>query len=83
MDAPSESEEDKLLQRLLKKDMDPDSDHLMELLQFCIEQPIMRCLHASIGGADGLRMNRTAFVVMIKYSCLTDDIEEVLPEIEH
>ena len=83
MDAPSESEEDKLLQKLLKKDMDPNSDLLIELLQFCIQKNVQACPHARIGGEEGLRMNRTAFAVMIKYSCLTDDIEEVLCEVEH
>jgi Ran-binding protein 1 len=51
-------------------------------LQFCIEQPISRCLHATIGKEEGLRMNRTAFTVMVKYSSLTEEVEEVLPEID-
>jgi hypothetical protein len=39
-------------------------------------------MHANIGQAEGLKMNRTVFAVMIKYSSLTDEIDEVLPEIE-
>jgi hypothetical protein len=38
--------------------------------------------HARLGGADGLRMTRAAFGVMIKFSDFTDTVQTLVDEID-
>jgi len=52
---------------------DDDTDLTIQCLQFILERKMPMVPFARIGGADGLKMSRAAFAVMIKFSDLLED----------
>ena len=43
---------------------------------------MQRCQYARVGSENGLLMSRTAFAVMVKYSQLSDEFEEMIQEVD-
>lgn len=80
----TETPEDHLLQAIMSKGKDEEVDLLIDLLQHSLETMQPMVAHARIGGPQGLRMNRVAFAVTIKFGCLVEDLlsckEEVLAQ---
>lgn len=86
MEETTEAPEDKLLQAVLSAGKDEDIDLLIEIIvsifkMECLQQN-SKTKYGISGGADGLRMNRIAFAVMLKYSSLSDTLEEVKDELQ-
>ena len=83
------SEDDKLLARIIEPSKDAsdlalDSTDYVELTILCLQQmavkkkgPIM-----VVGGVDGLRLTRSAFTVILKFSELVDMFRAVWDEVE-
>ncbi len=76
------NDEDKLLYKLMRQSGDEGVERLIDLLQICIENPMARQPHARLHGSAGMTISRVTFAVMIKYSQLTDSVEEAINSIE-
>lgn len=62
------SDEDELLQKILRHSEDEGVERLIDCLQICIEHPQAMQPHSKLHGAAGMTVSRAAFAVMIKYA---------------
>lgn len=76
------NEEDKLLSTILARGLREDVDLFIDVLQSAFEHPSMRATYARVGAENGLQMSRVVFAVMIKYSQLTDELEQQITEVQ-
>lgn len=71
-------DDDRVLEAILQAGKDAETDLTIEYLQRILEAIPMKDRDAMVpfarlGGADGLRLSRAAFAVMVKFSDLLDD----------
>ena len=76
------SEEDKLLSRIIEKNtLDADMEVAINVLQVSLQKKIPFVPHARLGGENGLRLNRAAFAVILKFSCQTQAFQQFMVEV--
>ena len=64
----SENEEDKLLEAIISQGRNENVDRVISILQNFLERKVPFVPYARLTGADGMRLSRAAFSVMIKFS---------------
>lgn len=72
---------DDTLQAIIYKGKNADVDKAIKYLQKMIESSRPRPAYASLGGENGLKLTRSAFAVMIKFSDLLQDFEMLVDTI--
>lgn len=78
---PATTEEDDTLDAIIHQGKDQDTDLAIMHLQRILETRIPMVPFARLGGADGLRMSRAAFAVMVKFSDLLDDFRSLVDQV--
>jgi hypothetical protein len=68
------------LEAIITEGKDPDVDLVIKLLQKLNERAQMGI--SRIGGAMGLKLNRAAFAIMIKFSDLSEDLFKIVDELQ-
>ena len=69
-----EMEEDKHLCSIIYEGRNDKIDHIIFHIQSALKQKRPMVPYANLGGADGMRVTRAAFAVMVKFSDKLDDL---------
>jgi hypothetical protein len=77
-----QKEEDNLLSAIIHEGKNSNIDRVIFYLQQTLEKKIPFVPYARLGGADGMRMTRAAFSVMIKFSEFFDDFLTMVDEVD-
>jgi hypothetical protein len=67
-DKPKEFDEDKLISAIIHEGENEHVDRLIGYLQGFLERKVPFVPYARLSGADGMRLSRASFGVMIKFS---------------
>lgn len=76
------TEEDTYLEAVITEGKNEWVDILINALQHHLQTKKPFVPHAKIGQADGMRLSRAAFAVMVKFSDLTQELMSSIDEIE-
>jgi len=71
-----------LIKSILHQGENPIVDKLLGFLQNALERKIPFVPYARLAGADGLRLTRAAFAVMIKFSEFFDSFQQIVDEVD-
>lgn len=77
-----ESDEDKLLMSVINEGKDAKVDKVITYLQQFLERKVPFVPYARLGGADGMRLSRASFAVMIKFSEFFEDFIAMVDEVD-
>jgi hypothetical protein len=77
-----ETEDDKLIEAVIHQGQNPHVDRLLAYLQGFLTRKIPFCAFANLGGADGMRLTRAAFGVMIRFSELYDSFLQLADTVD-
>ena len=80
--SPAQTEDDKLIQAVIHQGENPHVDRLIAYLQGFLERKIPMCTYARLGGADGMRLTRASFGVMIKFSEFYDSFTQLVDAVD-
>lgn len=75
---PENFEDDKILQAIIQPGKDESTDSLITCLQRSLETKMPMVPFARGGGPNGLRMARSAFALLIKFSDMLEDFVSVV-----
>lgn len=67
------NEDDKILQGIIREGQDAATDEIIKCLQQCYAKQPQTCFKANVGGANGLKMTRSAFALLIKFSNMLEE----------
>ena len=75
---PENFEDDKILKAIIHSGSDASTDSLIACLQRSLETKIPMVPFARGGGPNGLKMTRSAFALLIKFSDMLEDFVSVV-----
>ena len=79
---PKQTDEDKLISAIIHAGENEHVDRIIATLQRLLETKIPMVPYARLTGADGMRLSRAAFGVMIKFSEFYDAFFELVDEVD-
>lgn len=76
----SPTSDDRILQAVIQEGKDAMTDCLLKCLQRSFEQQLPRITYARFAGQNGLRMARSAFALLIKFSDMLEDFVSLVDQ---